>query len=384
MATPVSAIPLPFLAKLAKSPRRADRALWLRIALDALGQTGAKVAVGSEFAQDFAAALADLDPTSQVNVVQRLCTLNNVPRVLWDVVLGLDGEPRRLALSRAGVVKRETLMSALSDPTLAPAVASRPDLDADMTDRIIEMRHYPSLVALAGNFSMKLEPGQLLQLAELARSEGPGSALGTALLARSPVCAQHAPLFLQAASPQRVQILLALQRLELGKTIVEPGAPSNLEALQQLEHFALEGSQAAFADMLGQWLECDEALAERIASDPHGEPLAAVLAALGAAGDVSVRILTARDLNDGADKYRRLGSLIRLRDALSPTVARKVVAAMVGHAWREPILRTARAAERRPDLGSRALAEVERSPARAAHGSTAAALRPQARRRFTG
>jgi hypothetical protein len=41
-----------------------------------------------------------------------------------------------------------------------------------------------------------------------------------------------------------------------------------------------------------------------------------------------VRILTSSDLRDGGD-YRRIGALARLQDALSPSAARRIVAAII-------------------------------------------------------
>jgi hypothetical protein len=74
-------------------------------------------------------------------------------------------------------------------------------------------------------------------------------------------------------------------------------------------------------------------LADRIARDSAGEPLAVALAALGAPNDVAVRILTSRDLQDGAD-YRRVGALARLKDALIPAAADLVITALIGDSTR--------------------------------------------------
>ena len=126
MATPASASPLPFLETLAKSSQRADRTLWLRIVLDGFRQPESfRASFGPDLAGDFVRAMVDLDTASQIAVVQRLCGLRYVPRALWDAILELGGEPRRLAISRAAVLRRDVLISALDDPALSPAVASR-------------------------------------------------------------------------------------------------------------------------------------------------------------------------------------------------------------------------------------------------------------------
>ena len=90
----------------------------------------------------------------------------------------------------------------------------------------------------------------------------------------------------------------------------------------------MTGEAELFARALAETLGCPNSLAEKIAADRSGEPLAVTLAAIGAPNDVSVRILTSSDLRDGAD-YRRIGALARLQDALSPSAARRVVAAII-------------------------------------------------------
>ena len=84
-----------------------------------------------------------------------------------------------------------------------------------------------------------------------------------------------------------------------------------------------------FNEVLAAALGCSRDLAERIAKEPSGEPLAVALAALDAPQDVAVRILVSGDLYSGA-RYSRIGSLIRLKDGLNPAAARRVVAALIG------------------------------------------------------
>jgi hypothetical protein len=158
---------------------------------------------------------------------------------------------------------------------------------------------------------------------------GLDSRLATALLERAPAGLEQAALFLEADSSRRAAIIAAARRAALG-------GPRNLKrrrdaapTIARLERFALAGEPERFAEALADALACSRSLAKRIARDASGEPLAVALAALGAPADVAVRILTSRDLEDGAD-YRRLGALARLRDALDPATADLVIAAIVG------------------------------------------------------
>jgi hypothetical protein len=121
--------------------------------------------------------------------------------------------------------------------------------------------------------------------------------------------------------------LAAAQRAELGRT--GAAAMGHEATIARLENHALEREPEMFNAVLAQALGCGRELADRIAKEPSGEPLAVALAALGAAQDVAVRILISGDLQSGA-KYTRIGSLIRLKDGLNPAAARRVIAALMG------------------------------------------------------
>ena len=143
-----------------------------------------------------------------------------------------------------------------------------------------------------------------------------------------PPRAEYAALFMEASSAQRTLILLAVQRAELGKPRGAPPPGASSEAIAKLERFALTGESELFLGALAETLGCSISLAEKIAADRSGELLAVTLAAIGTPNDVSVRILTSSDLRDGAD-YRRIGALARLQDALSPSAAQRVIAAII-------------------------------------------------------
>ena len=94
---------------------------------------------------------------------------------------------------------------------------------------------------------------------------------------------------------------------------------------------ALDREPELFDDALALALGCGRDLARRISREPTGEPLALALAALGAAQDVAVRILVSGELHSGA-RYTSIGALIRLKEALNPAAARRVIAALNGGA----------------------------------------------------
>ena len=180
--------------------------------------------------------------------------------------------------------------------------------------------------------------------------------LAEALLARTPTRAEYAPLFMEANSAQRTLILLAVQRAELGKPrgAPSPGAPP--EAIARLERYALTGEAEC---SLPLWPSAGllERVAERIAADRSGEPLAVDPGGDGAPNDVSVRILTSSDLRDGVD-YRRIGALARLQDALSLSRRDAIVAAIIENPQNAVGRVPARRALRRRRLAPRSIADL--------------------------
>jgi uncharacterized protein (DUF2336 family) len=324
--------PLPFLGTLARSARNEDRLLWLRVAVDYfLSDTPFDAPLRAEFETNFASCLARADDESRLAVAKKLVSRGHTPSYLLAAIEALGGDAALFVLERAKGLPREKLLADAEERGLVSAVARRDDLDGELVWTIVRGNDTEARVALVENPRAPLSAEQLLNLAQRARrdSESTGDRrLAEGLLARMPTRAEHAALFMEASSAQRTLILLAVQRAELGKPrrAPPPGAPS--QAIAKLERFALTGESELFLGALAEALGCSNSLAEKIATDRSGEPLAVTLKAIGTPNDISVRILTASDLRDGTD-YRRIGALARLQDALSPLAARRVIAAII-------------------------------------------------------
>ena len=170
-----------------------------------------------------------------------------------------------------------------------------------------------------------------------------------------------------ARPDQRVEILLAAQRMQLGRPPGSPPSPPSA-ALDELELAAVARQPARFVATLAEALDCDPGLAQRIVDDVSGEPLAVALAALGASNEVLVRVLISNDLAAG-DSYGRIRALARLNNALDRNAATMIVAALRDGAVMAP---TASNPDRRPRAG-RAVTRCCRSRRVRARRSTAAA-----------
>ncbi len=336
MASDLSPADLPFLATLARSPRPADRRLWLRVATDYfLTRPFPTRARGAEFAAALSEDLRDADDATRCALALKLAPCAEAADVLATLE-SLGGEAALHVLQCAAALPRERLLAAAAaDNARARAVARRDDLDAELIGVLADHDEIEVLLALARNRRAAIDPRLVAALARRARQriEGtPDRRLAEALLDRGPAGLEHAALFLEADSSRRAEIMSAAQRAALAAPRI-PVRRETPQAIARLERFALAAEPQRFAGALAEALECSLELAKRIAGDFSGEPLAVALAALGAPDDVTVRVLTSRDLEDGAD-YRRVGALARLKDALNPAAAGLVLAAMIGDAAR--------------------------------------------------
>ena len=332
MASLVPVGPLPFLGALARSTRVEDRLLWLRVAVDYfLAEATPDAALTAEFEAHFAACLAGADDEYRLIVAKRLLSRGHAPPYLLAAIEALGGDTALFVLERARGLPRDKLLVDAGEIGRARAVARRDDLDEELVWTIVLGDDAEARVALVENPRAPLNAEPFLDLARRAKTDIESSGdrrLAEALFARMPIRAECAPLFMEASSAQRTLILLAVQRAELGKPRGAPPPGATSEAIARLERYALTSEPELFARALAETLGCPNSLAEKIAADGSGEPLAVALAAIGAPNDVSVRILTSSDLREGAD-YRRIGALARLQDALSPSAARYVMAAII-------------------------------------------------------
>ena len=337
MASDLSPTDLPFLAALARSSLPADRLLWLRVATDYfLTRPFPTLAHGAEFAAALSEGLRRADDATRCAVARKLAPCAEAADVLATIE-SLGGEAALVVLQSVAVLPRERLLAAAAgDNARARAVARRHDLDGELVGALADHDEIEVLIALARNRRAPIDSRLYAALARRAKQRIDGALdrrLAVALLQRGPVGLEQAALFLEADSSRRAEIMTAAQRATLGGPRTPVQRRDASQAIARLERFALDAEPERFAGALAEALECSLELAKRIAGDSSGEPLAVALAALGAPDDVAVRVLTSRDLQDGAD-YRRVGALARLKDALNPAAAALVVTAMIGDSAR--------------------------------------------------
>jgi uncharacterized protein (DUF2336 family) len=318
---------LPFISSLIGRRDAESRRVLLRISTDEFVSDSAPTAESiAAFAKEALPLIQECDPATRLIVARKIGLRRETPPVLVNAILERGGDAALFLLERAVTISREPLIAAASGQTPeARAVAERNDLD-DALVALLAAHPAPEVaLALASNPTAPIYGDGLASLTRRANGD---EKLAQALLARPAAPLDLAALFLYASSSQRAAMLIAAQRAELAKPSATASRSAVEGAAAKLERHALARQPALFVTTLAQALGCDVALAERIVAEPSGEPLVVALAALGAPEDSSMRILL---LGDAVTlDYKRLGALTRLKDALHPAAARRIITAMAG------------------------------------------------------
>jgi uncharacterized protein (DUF2336 family) len=321
----------PFLTTLALSESARDRRIWLRVASDhfVAAEPDDRQAIET-FAEVMAEQLEAADPATRLDIARKLAPSARTPLRLLLKFEAMDPELSDFVLERAVGYSDPELKEAIARGAReATAVTRRKPLSPALANLITFHDDVGVVIALARNAFAELERAALIRLLRRARSlaeEQGDPRLAEALLERRPVRAEYALLFLSARPDQRVEILLAAQRMQLGRP---PGFPLSTPSttLEELEVAAVARQPERFVATLAEALDCDPDLAQRIVDDVSGEPLAVALCALGASNEVLVRVLISNDLAAG-DSYERIRALARLNNALDRNAATMIVAAL--------------------------------------------------------
>lgn len=323
----------PFLVSLATSESARDRQIWLRVAIDHfIAAEPDNPRAIDRFAEVVALQLDAADAATGLEIARKLAPCARTPARLLAKFASAELDACDYVLEHAVACDdRDLAEAAALGGRRAVAVARRKTLDPQIVSALAAQGDIEVLIALANNQSARLEDKTFLDLLRQARQffdQKADRRLADALLQRRPVRPETAALFLCATPNQRLEILLAAQRLQLGRPPAAP-VPTRSEWLDDLELAAVARQPKRFVAILAEALDCEPDLARRIVDDPSGEPLAVALAALGAANEVLVRVLISNDLQSG-DSYRRIRALARLNNALNRDAAIMVVSALRG------------------------------------------------------
>ncbi len=258
----------PFLASLAASESARDRRIWLRVASDHFVQSRPSDPEAIErFADAMASRLNAADAVTRLEIARKLAPCGQTPLRLLSLFESVDSEAGDYVLQHAVAYNHRVLAQAVARGNRRPiAVARRRKLDPRLVGILAEQDDIDVLVALAGNDSAPLEGATLAHLLRLARRQAEEESdhrLADALLQRRPVRPENAALFLSAKPNQRVEILLAVQRTQLGRP---PGSllAAGPNKLDEMELAAVARQPDRFVVILAEALDCELGLAQRI------------------------------------------------------------------------------------------------------------------------
>ncbi|MBK9083388.1 MAG: DUF2336 domain-containing protein [Rhizobiales bacterium] len=231
-----------------------------------------------------------------------------------------------LGSNRSVSAHRLAAAAAWGPVDLAAAVAGRADLEPPLV-AALSMRPEPAIVlALASNPKAPLSRADLKALAARARED---AALAKAVLARAEP-ADCAALFLHADATQRLAILTALKREQLGvRSAAQPQSVADPAFLTRLEQAAFAADRPRIALLLAEIFDIRLLAARRIAEDQGGEPLVVALAALSLDAPLMERALIFLEPGQG-DSMARFERLRMLAFDLRPALARRLIDACTG------------------------------------------------------
>ena len=270
--------------------------------------------------------LDEADAGTRLSVAEKLSRHAEMPQALAQRFLAEGGAIAGCVLQHARL-GTEALAgsSAWGCVEMAVAVARRADLDPVVCRTLAERPEPEILWALASNPAAPLDRSTVQYLVRRARDD---SDLATLVLARDCQPADLAPLFLLADTSTRAAIVLAARRDDLGPESRRPRLSTDeMGALSRVERSLLNAEQDSFDVALAVALGLDLDAMSRLLDDPHGEPLAIGLAAIGASAEFAARvfILSGPAIGQSVMAVRRLTQLV---ETLPMRTASRLVAAM--------------------------------------------------------
>lgn len=260
------------------------------------------------------------DPPTRIAVATRLAAYS--------------GTPAAVAL-RLG---REEM--AVAEPLLRQCKV----LGAAELHAILDLKSVPHAIAIAAR------AGLPQSVAARITSLAPASSAETNPAPDQPIASR----FLEAEAAERLQILAALEKLgPLESREWRTSIPAAI--LDRLEQAALRREPLEFARILEHSLDLPPSIAQRIVSDPSGEPVLILLRALAAPSETVSRILLLLNPDIG-QSVQRVFALTKLYATIAEPVAQ-----YLAQAWRAP---PRRHAQHQPQV---ALDASDRRDARAVH-----------------
>ena len=356
-------LPDPFdqLVSFGRRPDAQIRPVLLRVLVDMfVSKPQHRLSDLQQFEEMMAHLLDEADDEARLAVAQQLVRHAQTPQSLLDRFVAERGTIAAKVLAHAGMEARALNAAAIFGTTaMAQAVARRHDIDASVVRSLAERPEQEVLCALVENRAAPIDRSLFRYLARRANDHAD---LAARLIERGG-SGENVSLFLSAGRMQRADMIASARRQDLGTIGRQGPASLPVQIVAAIERAGsapgLEGLDTALAAAL----QCTMPEVNRIMDDPHGEPLAVALAALGISSEVAARIFIFGDPAIG-HSYSKVRSLVAIVETVSPRAADKLLSSMLGRSS-EPIRRVSQSAEESSGI-RRTGQPVRREPAIAA------------------
>ena len=284
----------------------------------------------AEFAEMAISMLGDVDATTLAAVARTLSTTRFAPAALVDRLLLLGGDAAETLLSQQADMSPERLTALVEEGplSLVSLIAQRNDLDAATVRGLVERPEQEILLALLKNETVTFDRRTISALIPRARRD---AELARMVAAKAPSAEDAAPLFLFCEPTVRAEILRRARVADVLASRRDDGFSVDDQTARRIESLALSGDRVGLRNYLAQATMFAPDEIERLLTDPTGEAIAVLFAALGVTAPLAGRIFLLASLCPPLSVHA-VHDLVSIVASLSQRAAQRLVSAMCGGA----------------------------------------------------
>lgn len=307
--------------------------------------------------------LADAGPSTRLYLAAKLARHPRAPQDVLELLAQSDSACAALLLQHGRNFSKDSQIDKAlhANREEALALAARRQIDASVGDALIARNDPHVTRALAANPGAHVTPAGIDQLKGLRR---PDRALAGQLSAKLTGPAISPEQFLEGAPEERALLIASARRSALGASPVRVRRDEIL--MSEVRERAIERDWIGLASALARKTSLRHDAVLQLVRDSGGEPLALLLAIVGATHSEAVRVYLCCD-PPISHSYQRVRELGEIATDTPATVAGALVLAMTGMRPRISTQLASTTADDQ-DRAARADRPIQRTPARNAEG----------------
>lgn len=268
--------------------------------------------------------IPDAGSSTRLYVAAKLARHPMAPRDVLEKLAENDPPCATLLLEHARnyPVEAQVNTALNGDREAAVALAGRPKLSTDVAEALVARNDPHVTRALADNPTAKLSSAAV----EAVKDEGrPDRIYAERLEAKAPPAIAAPEGFLAASPAERARLIASARRMTLGRAGTAAMRDDSL--IEDLKECAISRNWAAFASLLANKTTLRAEVVESLMQDKGGEPLALMLALVGAQQPDAVRILLCCEPGI-SHSFRRVHELSLIAADTPATVAGALIFSM--------------------------------------------------------